>query len=333
MHTGKGETMHRDDRRWLAISLSALILVLASTLGLLRAFGLLDGSNNEVTAALTFAGVMITAAISLIGYLISRQSERRLIQQQSDERERLRLDAAMRAGELFDKNGEDVPSPATIASGLLALTQLQRADLAVALLVDLWRPEAPDGCGVSTEVAILVLNSALSSSDGNTELVAAELLCRHSHTLDACEALQWPSSIDGKWNRDFGLKTKILILDALVTMTTNESRHPANEDALRSITLRMYGIWKNDPNERARGCVGTLIRAVLPTVQDLGYDDFLVDPDQLVTVADIKTAADSASGNPDGFLERRLIDRANTLALWSAKCGGCFRPDLVAAVH
>jgi hypothetical protein len=87
---------------------------------------------------------VITACVSVLGLVIKRQSERRLDQaeerldrEQSQSDARLRLDAAMRAGTLFNDDGR-VAAPAAAASGLLALTELGRADLAVALLVDLW---------------------------------------------------------------------------------------------------------------------------------------------------------------------------------------------------
>jgi hypothetical protein len=86
-----------------------------------------------------------------------------------------------------------------MAAGLLALTRLDHADLAVALLVDLWSeregPEDPDR--VSTETAILVIDAALRSTSANAQLVAAELLCRNAKWLQPGQSLHWPSSLEG----------------------------------------------------------------------------------------------------------------------------------------
>ena len=102
-----------------------------------------------MTAVLALLAILIPASVTVLGYLIKRQSDNRL-QQEKDQSEarleqehtaeqaRLRLDAAMRAASLFGPVGDTPSTPAASASGLLALTQLGRADLAVALLVDLW---------------------------------------------------------------------------------------------------------------------------------------------------------------------------------------------------
>ena len=66
----------------------------------------------------------------------------------------------MRAGELLSGASGQRPAPAAIASGLLALTKLDQAGLAVTLLVDLWNDENNQ---VSTEAAILVIDAALDS--------------------------------------------------------------------------------------------------------------------------------------------------------------------------
>lgn len=130
-----------------------------------------------------------------MGLLLKSLAERRLEKEKEYDRERLRLEAAMRAGSLL-ATSEGVPaSPATMAAGLLALTQLGQCELAVALLVDLWSEEKADhGCGrqhgttegISSETAVLTIDAALRSGELNAPLVAAELLCRNAERLDAC---------------------------------------------------------------------------------------------------------------------------------------------------
>ena len=92
------------------------------------------------------------ASVALFGYWFKEQSEKRLTQErlQSEKRlaqehqqqaDQLRLDAAMRAADLFGPSDGAASSAARSASGLLALTRLDFADLAIALLVDLWSPK------------------------------------------------------------------------------------------------------------------------------------------------------------------------------------------------
>lgn len=262
---------------------------------------------------------MITAAatvsVALISYVLNQQANRRSRQEHQAQEDRLKLDAAMRAGELF--RGAD-PHPAAIASGLLALTRLDRADLAVALLVDLWTNPA-DGAEppVADETAVLVIDAALRSSSPNAQLIAAELLCRNAPRLNPCQSLHWPSVVDGCWDARFGPKTKLLLIDALILMTL---ARPVAEGSLRSIAVRLHGVWSGDPDLRVRGCVGRLIGAVLPTLRKLGYSDFM-QGNQQVLLSQLETEAASGTKNPDGFLDRMVDERCEQLGAWAAPCG------------
>ncbi|HEU5107081.1 MAG TPA: hypothetical protein VFT95_00750 [Micromonosporaceae bacterium] len=263
------------------------------------------------------AAVLVPAAVALTGTVVTvaltRQSDRRLRQDHEDEQRRLRLDAAMRAGALFAPSAEGPAHPASVAAGLLALTRLDHADLAVALLVDLW--SCDDG-SVSTETAVLVIDAALRSERPQAQLVAAELLCRNARHLNSCQSLHWPSVVDGCWRPGFGPKTKLLLFDALTRMTL---AGPGNEHALRSVAVRLYGIWRADPDERVKGCVGTVIGALLPALTGLGYADFMQGGTR-VMLADLRTAARTATANPDGFLDRLVADRSRQLTAWAARC-------------
>lgn len=262
-------------------------------------------------------GVLATAVVSFAGIWIgrgtTRQADRRLTQEHADEEARLRLDAAMRAGELFALREKSPLDPAAIASGLLALTKLDSAELAVALLVNLWSEE--EDPQVAHETAVLVIDAALRSA-GNGQLVAAELLCRNAHRLNTCQSLHWPSVIDGGWDRTFAPKTKLLLIDALVRLTL---AHSNCEDALRSVAVRLYGVWNGDDEPRVRGCVGRLIGALVPALRRLGYTDF-VQGKQTVLLSELEAAAASGTTNPDGYLDRLVDDRCKKLRAWALAC-------------
>jgi hypothetical protein len=258
--------------------------------------------------------------VALISWLAARQSSKRLQQEHHDEQARLRLDAAMRAGELLSATDAS-PSPASIASGLLALTNLGHAELAVALLVDLWSIDKPK---VANEVAVLVIDAGLKSTSPTAQLVAAELLCRNADRLDACQSLHWPSAIDGVWNPEFGPKTKVLLFDALLRMTLASEVRPG---ALRSVAVRLYGVWKNDPDERIRGCVGTVISAVVPSLKRLGYSDF-IQGNQKVMLPALEEAAGTATENPDTFMNDIVEKSRSRLVEWASQCGPLRRDDI-----
>jgi hypothetical protein len=308
-----------------------------------------------VAVLLGLAGVFVPATVALVGYWLKRQAEnrlaqereqsdKRLAQERSEELRRLQLDAAMRAATLFETEDGGKPSAAASASGLLALTRLDHADLAVALLVDLWsldprvaaaaaagdrHTDGADGGGsdssqasgsVSTETAILVINAALEAKETpNAQLMAAELLCRNSTRLSPCQSLHWPAAIDGRWLPELAPRAKILVIEGLILMTTNGHE---NVNALHSLVVRLYGAWNGDPdNARVRGCVGKLVESLLPALTKLGYTEFMQGRGT-VTLEQLERAADSASPNPDGLLERLVSDQAKTLATWSQNCTG-----------
>lgn len=159
--------------------------------------------------------------------------------------------------------------PASAASGLLALTELGQADLAVALLVDLWSVERHQ---VSTETAILVIDAALrSKTKPKAQLVGAELLCRNAMRLNSGQSLHWPSVIDGGWDPQFAPKTKFLLLEALLMSTTR----PMDRNSLRSVAVRLYGIWSIDPDPNVKGCVGTVLCELIGALESLRYTDFM----------------------------------------------------------
>ncbi|HEX6523325.1 MAG TPA: hypothetical protein VF070_25495 [Streptosporangiaceae bacterium] len=290
--------------------MASLVLVI-----LLGPLHLAHGSTDHLTAVLAFVGVLIPAVVSIIGLTVTRQSNRRLSQESRDASSRLRLDAAMRAGESFSAPAPEPVSHASIASSLLALTKLDNADLSVALLVDFWSPDTPNK--VSPEIAILVVDAALRSGKPSAQLVAAELLCRNSGSLDPCQSLHWPSYIDGCWDSAFGPKTKLLLVEALVLMAL--AKKPVNEGALRSIAVRLYGIYDGDPDANVRGCVATLIAALLPALQNLGYQDFM-QGNRKVMLEELAEASKCARRNDDDFLARMVRKRGDELETWAAPC-------------
>jgi hypothetical protein len=151
--------MATTDRKRAILAGAVLIGAVATLVVVLASTGI--GNNaSRLAAVLAFVGVLATASVN---YQPSRrlgqesvQAEQRLRQEHEDEKERLKLDAAMRAGSLFSAADADHAHPAAPASGLLALTKLDQADLAVALLVDLW---SGGNKKISDETAILVIDA------------------------------------------------------------------------------------------------------------------------------------------------------------------------------
>lgn len=316
-------------RRWKLTLLSCISLLGAAVLPvlLLRHRVLGTGDSSQLAAVLTYIGVLVTASVSLIGYRISLQTEQRLRKEQEEQQQQLQLDAAMRAGQLVSPRDSGPAHPAALASGLLALTRLDHAELAVVLLVDLWSDErrasqaGPRGEDeswpkVSHETAILVIDAALRSTSFSARLVAAELLCRNATRLDACQSLHWPSAVDGCWDPTFSPRAKLLIVEALVRMTMAS---PAEEGALRSVAVRLYGIWDGDGTPEVRGCIGKFIAKIIGRLHDFGVKQFVHGP-KMVTIENLQAATTSAAANPDDYLAKLSNGLGNDLGEWAASC-------------
>jgi hypothetical protein len=313
-----------------------LFLVISVVLPVLL-FGPLFGKGNaaRLQAVLTYAGVMVTASVTLIGLAIKWQSDKRIAADKTEQLKQIRLDAAMRAGELLSANESGPAHPAAIASGLLALTKLDQADLAEALLVDLWPgTEGPVIPGtVSTETAILVIDAALSSKSCNAQLVAAEMLCRNCAALKPGQSLNWPSSLEGRWIPKLSHRAKLLIVEALVGSTLSCS---ADETTLRSAAVRLYGIWSGDHDPRVRHCIGKMIGALTPRLGELRQTEF-IQGDRTITIGQLTHAAESANDTPgktDGYLDQLSTTLAVKLRAWAGEASGFYLgPGCLGAVE
>lgn len=163
-----------------------------------------------------------------------------------------------------------------------------------------------------------MINAASEAKElPNAQLI--ELLCRNATRLDPCQSLHWPAAIDGSWMPYLAKRAKLLIMEALILMTTNRT---AVESALRSLVVRLYGVWFADPSDRVRGCVGTLIKPLLPVLESLGYRKFLQGR-QSVSLGQLEIPARTATANPDGFLNRLVGEKSSALRQWATECPTC----------
>jgi hypothetical protein len=281
--------------------------------------------------------IVVPALVALIGIMLTWQSNKRLAQARQQSEARLRLDAAVNAANLFRPTSDPTANAARSAAGLLALTQLGQAELAVALLPDLWNPHPVTGTlarfrssakdllqaevgpkttiGVSTETAIQVINAALMTKDPNARVIAAELLCRNASVLDIGKAIDWPSEINGKWDTNLPVAAKLLIVDALVHMALASKEI----NALRELAVRLYSIWENETKPRVQHCIGTLLEAILPDLQRLGYTKFMPDFGQrLISLEQMKAAAAAGTDpHPDEYFEQIVTNRSANLTQWA----------------
>lgn len=140
---------------------------------------------SVVAAAITVNGAFLAAAVTYMGLVFKRDSDRRtealalqtsrLAQQEGD---RLQIEAAMKAvGLLATSDGRTAPEFQASAL-LVVLAQLGYLEIALDLAAELW-PNA----GITRSSALELINRGLLSSDPNTQLVAAKLLKSNTQRL------------------------------------------------------------------------------------------------------------------------------------------------------
>jgi hypothetical protein len=277
---------------------------------------------SRVTVALALLAASVPASVTLVGYWIKQQADKRLALQRDQDNYRSKIDLALRATDLFGPSGDAPASSAKSTAGLLALAHLDLADLALALIVDLWHPRASlsvpaeSASVVATETAIQVINAALNTGKPDMQLEAAELLTRNAAALDISNSLHWPSSVNGRWIPGLLFTVKLLIVDAMIQ--TALAARPT-ENALRELAVRLYGAYSGDREQRFKNLVGTLISATIPALQTLGYTEFTGSSGHsYVTLSWMKQAAYHASHDPDEFFSRIITKRSQELRQWSA---------------
>ena len=285
------------------------VFAVAVVIGLLLAtvaYTLSSGSNDKVVAALlAFFGVVITAAAK---HFVDMRSE-----------QRLRLDAAMEAGKLLSSADGAVTSPAAAASGLLALADLGRSKLAVAMLLDLWGKDA-----VSSEVAILIIDKALACGDDATAQIAAEVLCQNSHKLDPTKPAHWPTVLDTHWMPHATEKTKILLIESLVEMSTNSTLSKPSVNALRTFAIRIVFIHDHEHHGHFRKCIAGFAKAIAPAL-DPGSDPStqqfeFYDGGKQIDFTTLERVARDFKANPDTFFADITHRRRDDLEAWALKC-------------
>jgi hypothetical protein len=301
------------------------------------------GQNKKgimsMTVVLALFAVLVPASVTLVGYWIQRQAGKRVDLQKDQENARLKLDQVMRAAELFSSSDDTMASRERYLSALLALTQLDHAALAIGILADLWPAQSSPSLSpaqettdtsaeLSAEQAILVIHAALASKEPTAQVMAAELIARHAGMLDINSPLHWPNLIKNQWVV-LPETAKLLLIDALIFMALVSQ---PSEVSFRTLAVRLYGIWENDPEPRVRHSTGAFIEAILPALEKLGYSEFMRGLEQgAVTVAQMRQAAATTDRDSDEFFDKVVTDRSTRLRQWSASHSSIPSPGTLAS--
>lgn len=277
---------------WLVGGAASGLLVLASVLimfglGLFDRHSATDPEGNLVAAAIAFVGVVIGAAVTLIGtvvkfsiddrnvrlasiestrnYLLALEAEQRNRLDSShnhaltlEAEQRNRIQAAISAVQLLGDGSTDA-SPAKINGAVLALVSLGELELAIALVRLLWPDQK-----ITDEVADVVLvASMLSDSDAVLKSAAATVLV-HAHRIDQGDHHIWPIAHD--WLCDAPLSARIgLAAGAARWLETSLELHPNRAPSAPAAVL-FHAL--NDPSDMVRGVAGEALQPLADNVAD-----------------------------------------------------------------
>jgi hypothetical protein len=215
---------------------TAAAVILISFFALLWKVGLFDRNSTPTGAevigsVLGLLGVIVTAAISLIGYFLKQSFDEHSLRLQQATEDRLRLEgeqnrkrldmetAIQAVGLMSTQSGTD--APVTQKSGaLFALVTLDQIDLALALTDNLWAQQSFDsGTGV------WVVDKALQSNLPRHQIEASTILGKYKTRLyTTANSIFWPECFYLKWSSDIDLRARNSVFVTLLDVLTGQAK-------------------------------------------------------------------------------------------------------------
>jgi hypothetical protein len=270
------ETRAQQTNRTITIAIAAIVLVFAIfTIGLWRAhFFTFTGSDNSekiVAEALAFVGGLIGAVVSVLGvllkYSIDSQAEHRAAIEsersavlQKDSENRLKLEAATKAVQLFGtSDGKETP-PIQRAGALVTLASLDQHSLAIALTDDLLRRKK-----LEPGTAALVINQALLRGDLETQIDAVSLLVNYPAQMLTNTGFQCPMSIVN-WHESLSPYVREFAPIALATMMTERPLlewHRGLESSAYVAIAAVALAWLDEKDPRLTNDTGAILSCLL----------------------------------------------------------------------
>jgi hypothetical protein len=203
-------------------AIPALALVTFTAILLVRVLSLPLTGNTAVpalVAAITLPGVIATAVVSLIGYLLRQSIDlrtARLGEQAAEaasvEQQRLRMESAMETVKLLATQDGKAAPPVQVSAALIVLSKLGEIDLALDLAAEMWPRNQ-----VTSSAAVALCDAAITSGNRMLQRAAAVLILNNWRRLmsDHGQA-QWPACLLHGWPSSLDAEARQIITRALV---------------------------------------------------------------------------------------------------------------------
>jgi hypothetical protein len=204
------------------MAVPVLALVTFTVILLVRVLSLpLTGKTAvpALVASIALPGVIATAVVTLIGYLLRQSIDlrtARLGEQAAEaanvEQQRLRMESAMQTVKLLaTQDGKAAPA-VQVSAALIVLSKLGEIDLALDLATEMWPKNQ-----LTSSAAVALCDAAITSGDRMLQRAAAVLILNNWKRLisDHGQA-QWPACLLHGWPSTLDEEARQIITKALV---------------------------------------------------------------------------------------------------------------------
>ena len=272
----------------LALTLGSIVLLFGALLVFMGHLGFFsftgsDSSAKVVAAALALVGTFLGAAVSISGTIVKHSIDQQTASQQGDAEKRLKLEAAVRALQLFSTSTGD-PTPAIQREGaLFMLANLGQHELTLQLVEELL-----DKKEVSAGAAATILNEALKNASEDDKIRAVNVLSNHTDRLVTTEGVDLPESLLN-WGPGFSKYVRewavVSLAQALLAMPLSHWTAAFPYQA-NSVLAALGLAWAEETDPGLKADTGALLRPILaafPEVHNLKHPRGIVDTDQIRT--------------------------------------------------
>ena len=314
--------MSRRSNVQLAIAITSVLVLFAGLIAIMWrldffSFTGTDPSSKIVVGALALVGSFMGAAVSVVGILlkhsIDQQTESRLKSElrrtavlEREAEQRLKLEAAIRALELFCTSSGS-PSPVIQRDGaLFTLASLDQHELTLALTADMLRKGE-----LAAGTASSLLNQALLRGNNSIQIQAITVLDDNATKLLTAQGVDIPACLENWDSRlsDYVREWAPIVLGKMMIA------RPAHEwsdkyPSYRNTIIAILAIaWMEEKDERLKHDVAGILSGVINAFPTLGP---LFHPRGKLDIEDIR--AKVASHPPYSSQVEEVVNR---LAQWA----------------
>lgn len=210
---------------------------------------------NVIVGGLALTGVLVTAAVSVVGLSLKQSIDRRTLELSQAEHRRQQMETAMQTVRLLAADGGALAPKTQVSAALLVLARLGEMSLAVDLAAELWPKDQ-----LTCSAAVRIIDDALNKGDPPLQRDAAVLLLNNVERLDVGEnQYEWPDSLQ-RWPGSLDAEARLTV--ALTLSKWTKVRKPTDSDDFRLTLLREAG--ERDPGQNVRKTAAELVKDQAP---------------------------------------------------------------------